>query len=347
MNDLAGSLVLGPLRVAFLGPLGTFTHQAVMAALPQFGGNSKTTGNETKTDLGNHDNPEIELIPVSGVHVALEKLRLGQADRAIVPIENSVEGGVSATLDAMAAGPAGTGLIIVREVLVPISFVLATAPNSKLKISEITRIGTHPHAWAQCVNWVNTTLGDITHIATSSTAAAAKILATRPEVDFDAALCPRQAAELYGLNILQQDIADDPSAQTRFVVVSPPGSIPAPTGADKTTVQVRLSHNQSGALLSMLEQFAVRGVNLSRIESRPAGKQFSVYAFSMDIEGHIDEERVRDALLGLHRTCSEVRFMGSYPRADRARQQVSPGNANADFVTARAWLKEVLDGRSV
>ena len=120
----------------------------------------------------------------------------------------------------------------------------------------------------------------------------------------------------YGLQALYQDVADNPGAVTRFVLVSRPGSLPAPTGADKTTIQVALPVNESGALLTMLEQFAVRGVDLSRIESRPSGDGLGNYEFSIDIVGHVSEERVQAALVGLHRHSPWVRFMGSYPRID-------------------------------
>jgi prephenate dehydratase len=143
---------------------------------------------------------------------------------------------------------------------------------------------------------------------------------------------------------LAQDVADNASAQTRFVVVGHPGDVPPRTGADKTTLVVHLPDNEAGALLAMLEQFAVRGVNLSRIESRPIGDALGRYSFSLDAEGHITDERVGEAVMGLHRRCPYVRFLGSYPRADAVRPTVHVGTADPDFVGARAWLAGVRGG---
>lgn len=318
-----GPIVSGTLRVSFLGPFGTFCEQAARSLTPS----------------------DAELFPATGVEGALQMVRTGEADRAVVPIENSVEGGVNATLDTLAHGQP---LTIVGEILVPIAFSLVARSDWDKPLSEVRRIGTHPHAWAQTREWVTQNIGsEVLHIPTTSTAAASKLLAENPDCGYDAALCSQVSAEAYAGKILASNIADDPSAQTRFVLVSPPGAIPPPTGADKTTVQVTLPDNESGALLSMLEQFSARGVNLSRIESRPVGGHFDRYAFSIDIEGHVSEERVKDALVGLHRTCPDVRFLGSYARVDRARTQIKRGTANVDFATARAWLGEVLDGRAV
>ena len=148
----------------------------------------------------------------------------------------------------------------------------------------------------------------------------------------------------YGLEALHTDVADNPGAVTRFVLVSRPGAVPAPTGADKTTIQVALPVNESGALLTLLEQFAVRGVDLSRIESRPSGDGLGNYTFSIDIVGHIREERVQAALVGLHRYSPEVRFMGSYPRIDAVRPTILPGTADDDFRAGRAWVADLLRG---
>lgn len=318
-----GSVLAGALRVTFLGPFGTFCEQAAREILP----------------------PDTSMIPANSVESALLMVRTGQADRAVVPIENSVEGGVNATLDTLAHGQP---LTIVGEVMVPIAFSLVVRPDSGLELSDLARVGTHSHAWAQTRKWVAENLGaEVAHIPTTSTAGAAKLLMEDSDCGYEAALCSAVSASQYQARVLASGIADNPLARTRFVLVSPPGTVPPATGADKTTVQVTLPSNESGALLSMLEQFSTRGVNLCRIESRPVGGQFERYAFSIDMEGHVSEERVKAALLGLHRTCSEVRFLGSYPRADRARTQIQRGTANVDFATSRAWLDEVLAGRAV
>lgn len=306
------------LTIAFLGPRGTFTEQAVWQVAPA----------------------GAELIPETSVPQALEDVRRGSADRAVVPIENSIEGGVNATIDALSRGEE---LHIVAEMIVPVRFVLAVKEGTRLE--DVRRVGTHPHAWAQCRGWLEENLPGVVHVPTTSTAAGAQLLGElvdAPEdTTFDAALCNATSVERYGLVPLATDVADNRGAVTRFVMVSRPGSLPAPTGADKTTIQVNLPSDEAGALLMMLEQFSVRGVNLSRIESRPAGDGLGHYAFSIDIAGHVREERVQASLVGLHRTCPKVQFLGSYPRVDRVRATVRPGTEDEDFVEARAWVEGI------
>lgn len=304
------------LRIAFLGPFGTFTEQAAWQIAPS----------------------GTELVPVTSAPGAMDAVRRGEVDRAVVPIENSIEGGVNATLDSLSRGEP---LVIVAEMVVSVTFQLAVRPGTK--VEDIRRIGTHPHAWAQCRSWLEATFPGVIHVPTTSTAAAAELLATE-DATFDAALCNSTSVERYGLEALYTDVADNPGAVTRFVLVARPGGVPAPTGADKTTIQVALPSNESGALLTMLEQFSVRGVNLSRIESRPAGDGLGNYTFSIDIVGHIAEERVQAALVGLHRFSPDVRFLGSYPRVDGVRANVLRGTTDQDFRRGRTWVKNILDG---
>lgn len=314
-----------PLRVAYLGPSGTFTEQAVLHAVPR----------------------GADLRPYLSGPQALQALRAGEADRAVVPMENSVEGGVHATLDALSQG---SPLRIVAEMVEPVSFTLAVRPGAPEAAGParassspgVTRIGTHPHAWAQCRRWVEATYPQALHIPTTSTAEAAALLA-RGEGELDAVLCSPLCVTRYGLRALHRDVADNPGAVTRFIMAARPGPLPAPTGADKTTIQVRLPSDEPGSLLTMLQQLAVRGVNLSRIESRPSGDGLGSYSFSMDLDGHVRDERVRAALVGLHRTCPEVKFMGSYPRADRRPTRVRPGTSDADFRGGRAWVRQILE----
>lgn len=309
-------------RYAYLGPEGTFTEAALRAFV----------GAEP-----------VETAPASDVVSAIEAVRTGQADFAVVPIENSVEGGVNVTLDTL--GASREPLVIVGEVVVPVAFVLAVVPGTRLE--DVRRISTHPHAWAQCRGWVARELDGAVHVPATSTAAAASLLAERgrEKAGYDAALCSALSAEHYGLEALAEGVADNPHAVTRFVVVSRPGQLPEPTGADKTTLMVHLADNEAGALLTMLEQFAARGVNLSRIESRPIGDSLGRYSFSMDLEGHVADERVAAALIGLHRVCPLVRFLGSYPRWDRVAPHLAPGTHDADFVAARAWVEGLRAGR--
>jgi len=308
-------------RYAYLGPAGTFTE----AALRQVVGPD-----------------EAEYLPQVDVVSAIEAVRSGEADFAVVAIENSVEGGVTAVLDTLAIGQP---LVLLREMLVPVSFVLAA--RAGVTMADVARVSAHPHAWAQCRRWLRTRLPGVVHVpATSNTAPAALLASTKEKLAFDAALIPPAALEHYGLEVLATDVADTDSAVTRFVVVGQPGQLPPPTGADKTTLVVHLPSNQAGALLEMLEQFATRGVNLSRIESRPIGDSLGRYSFSIDVEGHIAEERVAEAFMGLHRVCPHVRFLGSYARVNDAHGDLRIGTFDADFHAARAWVASLREGRA-
>ena len=303
----------------FLGPEGTFTE----AALLQVPGAADATR-----------------IPCTNVNTALERVRQGEADAAMVPIENSVEGGVTATLDAIATGQE---LRIIREALVPITFVLVARPG--VGLSDIKRISTHGHAWAQCRLWVDTYLPGADYVPGSSTAAAAMGLLDE-DAPYEAAICgPLIADEQPGLNVLARNIGDNPDAVTRFILVSRPGALPERTGADKTTVVVPLPEDHPGALMEILDQFASRGVNLSRIESRPTGQYLGHYFFSIDADGHASDSRVADALAGLHRISPATRFLGSYARADKQPAVVAPHTSDAAFASAHAWVDSILKGQ--
>ncbi|NKG22760.1 prephenate dehydratase [Paeniglutamicibacter terrestris] len=304
----------------YLGPAGTFTE----AALLQVPGAR-----------------DAQRVPAANVNAALELVRTGKADAAMVPIENSVEGGVSATLDAIATGEA---LQIRAEALVSITFVLAVRQEID-SLEQIRSISTHGHAWAQCRGWAEANIPDAEFIPASSTAAGALALLDS-ETNHDAAICSPLVAEERGLKILREGIEDHEGAVTRFVLVSRPGAIPAPTGVDKSTVILPLAEDRPGALMEILEQFAVRGVNLSRIESRPTGAGLGKYFFSVDVDGHLAQERVADALAGLHRVCPDLRFLGSYPAAEGLSSSVDAHNSDSAFSAAHAWvtgLKEHLE----
>jgi prephenate dehydratase len=274
-----------------------------------------------------------DLRPCGSVDQALALLRSGEVDGAMVPIENSVEGGVSATLDALASGDP---LVVTGEVLVPITFVLAARPGTAL--ADVRAIGTHSHAWAQVRGWVHGHVPDATYVPTLSTAAAAEGLAGAAPAAYQAAVCAPVAAANHGLEVLATDIGDNAAAVTRFVMVARPGSLPQRTGADKTSLVLYQRDDHPGGLLELLEQFAVRGINMSRLESRPTKASMGRYCFSIDIEGHVLDERVGEALLGLKRVCAEVRFLGSYPAAHGAAVEVSPATTDEAFGEARAWL---------
>ena len=309
------------MRYTYLGPAGTFTEEALQQIL--------RAGEDTAE-------------PSTDVPSALTAVREGRFDRAVVPIENSVEGGVNATIDTLVAG--SEPLVIVAEMLVPITFDVVARPGTTL--ADVRRIATHPHAWAQCRGWVAEHLPGAVHVPATSTAAAADLLAGPDEVSFDAGIVSPLAGARYELPVLARDVGDNTRAVTRFIAVGRLTAPPAATGADKTTLLVHLPDDEAGALLTMLEQFATRGVNLSRIESRPIRDAIGRYAFSIDAEGHVSDERVKAALLGLKRVCPVVRFLGSYPRADQRRPLLRHGTSDEEFREARAWVEALAGGET-
>ena len=269
---------------AYLGPSGTFTEAALRKI--------------TKASD--------ELVPYANVTAALDAVRNGLAEKALVPIENSVEGVVARTLDELATG---SPLIVSAETTIPVSFALMVLPENVDK--QITKIATHPHAEAQCRSYIAKNLPGAQMIETPSTAAAAKGLV---DGNYDAAIAAEIAAEKYGLKILAKDIGDNQGAVTRFVVVEKPGTLPAPTGNDRTSLAAFIGIDHAGALLEILTEFAKREVNLTFIQSRPTGRELGHYHFIIDAEGHINDPRVHDAVEGVRAICEDIRFLGSYPR---------------------------------
>lgn len=307
---------------SYLGPAGTFT-EAALAQVPD------AVGKPWRA--------------VNNVGEALEDVVAGRSVAAMIAIENSVEGGVSATQDALASIP---GLRIVGEYLVPVNFVLVARPG--MTLAEVTVVNAHPVAYAQCHRWLERNLPSHGHIPASSNVAAAASLLEVPAGDAaggaDAAIAPPGITAHHDLDVLATDIGDNPNAVTRFVLVSRTVPTPAATGADKTSIIAELPSDEPGALLEMLEQFATRGVNLSLIESRPIGDTLGRYRFVIDLDGHILDERVADALLGLKRFSPKVIFLGSYPRADNVRTEVTQRYGNDVFVEARDWLRGLIAG---
>jgi prephenate dehydratase len=304
-------------RYTYLGPAGTFT-EAALRTLP-----------EACTR---------ELVPLSSVPAVLDAVRAGEAAGAFVPVENSVEGAVTATSDELAAG---AQLMIYREVLLPIAFALLVRPGTTL--DDIKTVTSHPVAQPQVRKWIAANLPESRWEAAASNADGARLV---QEGRFDGAFAGEFAAPLYGLEVLESDIHDAANATTRFVLVGRPGRVSAPTGRDKTSMVVWLPADHPGALLELLQEFAVRGINLMRIESRPTGEGIGNYCFLIDLEGHLSERRVSDALMGLKRICPKVRFLGSYPRADEGSTVPNrPGTSDEDFSAAADWLSRCLDGR--
>ena len=209
-----------------------------------------------------------------------------------------------------------------------------------MRSSEVRAVGTHSHAWAQVRGWMGAHLPEAAYVPTLSTAAAAAGAEERRRRRHTRRRCAhRSAAANHGLEVLADDIGDNASAVTRFVLVARPGRLPERTGADKTTLVLFQRDDHAGGLLELLEQFAVRGINMSRLESRPTKESMGSYCFSIDIEGHVLDERVGEALLGLKRVCAEVRFLGSYPAAHGTAVHVSQHTTDEAFGDARAWLR--------
>jgi prephenate dehydratase len=304
-------------RYAYFGPEGTFT-EAALRTLP-----SAADG---------------VCGPFPTVAMALDAVRQGAADAAMVPLENSVEGPVTTTVDDLADGGA---LVITAEVLLPVEFVLLVRPGTALE--DVKRICTHPHAYAQCRRWLAATLPDA-QVSTGTSTAGAAMSVSDPTSGYDAAIAAPIAGERYGLVAAARGIADRVGALTRFVLVERPARPGAPTGFDRTSLMAYLADDHPGALLEFLTEFAVRGVNLTLIQSRPTGDGFGRYRFWIDCEGHVEDARVGEALMGLRRICSDLRFLGSYRRADEVRPEIRRGTHDADFAEASAWLSAVRSG---
>jgi len=296
---------------SFLGPVGTFTELALAQVAEAKGATQK---------------------PVAHVQEAIDDVMSGRAIRAVIPVENSVEGGVTATLDALAATE---GIRIYGEYLVPVTFNLVVRPGVRLE--DIRTVATHPVAYAQTRRWLLEKLPQHVHIQASSTAAAAAALLHEQPIA-DAAVAASTITDHYKLRVLAKNIGENKNAQTRFIQIGLAGSTPVRTGRDKTSVIVELPTDVPGALLEMLEQFAARGVNLSRIESRPIGDRLGRYRFNLDVQGHVHDAAVAEALKGLHRFSPKVTFLGSYPRADRGKSEHEGNNSTAEFQAAEAWL---------
>jgi prephenate dehydratase len=314
-----------PTRFVYLGPEGTFAEQALSTIAAARSG---------------------VVTPARSVPEALDAVRCGDVDAALVPLENSVGGAVGVTLDELATG---TPLHITREVVLPVAFVLVA--RAGVGLAEITSVAAHPQAAIQCRDWLRRHVPDAVVVDALSNGAAASGVAGG---EYQAAICAPVGARRHRLTVLAEDIGDHPGAATRFALVSRPGPPPTRTGDDVTSLAVSISHDRVGALLAVLTELAVRGVNLTRIESRPTGERLGRYMFFLDCTGHLAEARMGEALQGLRRVCADVRFLGSYPRdagadGDRAGTAAAPaigapGTTDADFADSTAWLARLRAG---
>ena len=300
-------------RIAYLGPEGTFTEAALL----------KMAAAEMVPLT------EFEPFAAGSPSAALEMVRAGDADYACVPIENSIEGSVLPPLDNLAAG---SPLQVFAEFTLDIAFTIAARSD----VAEPASIAAYPVARAQVARWVAKNLPKATFQPADSNAAAAVDVA---EGRADAAVTTELATTRYGLTALATGVVDEPNARTRFVLAGQPGPPPVRTGADRTSVVLRLE-NVPGALVSAMTEFSIRDIDLTRIESRPTRTELGTYIFFLDCVGHIDDDAVAEALKALRRRCVDVRYLGSWPTG------ATGGAAPPRLDEASRWLTQLREGRS-
>jgi prephenate dehydratase len=300
-------------RVGFLGPEGTFTEQALLS----------------QPDLAT-----LDLVALPSIPEVLAAVSDGRVDLGFVALENSIEGAVTVTVDTLAFE---TDLLIQREVEMGVQMHLL-APSG-VGIGDVQRVLSIPVASAQCRGFLHSEMPEATLMATSSTVEAAVLVAGDAHDGHTAAIAPSVAAKLYGLDVLASDIEDHPDNTTRFVVVARRG-IPPSTGHDKTSIVVFQRTDRPGSLLAILQEFAARSINLTKLESRPTKKGLGNYCFMIDLEGHVGEELVADCLRDLKSKVEDVKFLGSYPAAGEqgpARRR----EAEAMWRDADRWLNHL------
>lgn len=268
-----------PMKVAFLGPPATFTHAA---ALQQFGLSA-------------------QLSPQKSIPAVFDDVARGRAPYGVVPVENSTEGVVSHTLDMFMESE----LKINAEILLEISHDLLSRSG---RLADVKKIVSHPQALAQCRHWLEENLPDVPLVDVASTALAAQMVS---EDESTAAIASEMAASLYGLRTVRKKIEDNPNNFTRFLVIGK--NTPEPSGKDKTSIMFSVK-DEPGILYRMLEPFSQRGINLSKIESRPMKKKAWEYIFFLDMEGHVDDADVKAAVQELRGYCQFLKVLGSYPR---------------------------------
>ncbi len=304
-------------RIAYLGPEGTFSEAALlqMTAAGLIPAASATGATEP---LGTDSTP-----------AALDAVRDGSADYACVPIENSIDGTVLATLDNLATG---TPLQVFAELTLDVEFSIAVRPGTTA--DQVRTVAAFPVAAAQVRRWLADHLptAEIT-AAISNAAAAQDVSAGRADAGVSTAL----AARRYDLATLADGVVDEPNARTRFVLVGRPAPPPARTGADRTSVVLRLE-NRPGALVAAMTEFGIRDIDLTLIESRPTRVELGTYVFFLDCVGHIDDVAVAEALTALHRRCADVRYLGSWPTG------AAVGAVPPELDEAARWLARLREG---
>jgi prephenate dehydratase len=297
-------------RVSYLGPHGTFSEEALL----------------TQPDLAAGN-----LLPLTSVPEVIASVERGDADCGLVPIENMIEGSVTVTLDTLAFD---SDLLIQREVDLPISLNLCARPGTRL--GDVRTVLAHPLAAAQCREWLARKVPDAQVRASNSNAEAPREVSRSKRTDL-AAIGTTRAASLYALKVLATDVEDHPENETRFVVVG--HGVPAPTGHDKTSIVCFQRVDKPGSLLAILQEFAARSINLTKLESRPTKRGLGDYCFFMDAEGHIGDELLADALRTLAAKQAEVKFLGSYPVGGLEEHTVAKRSAATKaWRTAGAWV---------
>ncbi|MEV0249863.1 prephenate dehydratase [Nocardia sp. NPDC050712] len=298
-------------RIAYFGPSGTFTEMAL-----------------AKLESAAAFDGPVERVAAPSQGAALELIRAGQVEGAVVPIESSVEGSISATLDSLAIGPR---LQIIAETELEVTFTILGRPGTAL--ADVRTLAAYPVAAAQVREWVAREMPAAQLYTSASNAAAAEDVAAGHA---EAAVSTALAGERLGLAALASGVADHDQAITRFVLVTPPRVAPAATGADRTSIVLELA-NEPGALMRAFAEFATRGIDLTRIESRPTRTSFGTYRFYLDCIGHIDDTAVAEALKALHRT-ARIRFLGSWPAT------AVTGTPPPSDETAAEWLTQLRKG---
>ena len=298
--------------IAFLGPPGTFTEEALLS----------------EPDLAAR-----ELVARGSIAEIFAAVERGEADAGVVPIENSIEGSISETLDTLAFS---SELTIQREIVRPVSLNLLVHAGTGL--GDVRTVVSLPYATAQCRGWLAANLPGVEIVAANSTAGAAEQVA-RSRRQGLAAIGTHLAAELYGLRVVVPDIEDHPENATRFVVIG--RGIPAPSGHDKTSVVCFQHADRPGSLLAILQEFAARAINLTRLESRPTKTGLGRYCFVIDFEGHVADELVADALRNLSAKQDRVKFLGSYPAASTEAGRARRDAAGKAWKQASGWVEEL------
>ena len=303
--------LLGVPRIAYFGPSGTFTEIA-LAQLEAEGAFGET----------------VERVPAGSPPATLDMVRDGSVDGAVVPFENSVEGGVAPTLDSLALG---SPLQIVAETDLDVSFSILVRAGTTA--DQVRTIGAYPHAGAQVRGWIAENLPQAEVVLASSNAGAALDVQAGT---VDAGVSTALAGQMLGLESLADNVADVGGARTRFVLVTKPAPVPARTGADRTALVLHLD-NAPGSLVRALSEFAARGIDLTRIESRPMRTELGTYRFLVDCVGHVEDSLVAEAMRALHRK-SGVRFLGSWATAN------STGPQPPSDEEAIRWIDELKHG---